>query len=346
MRAQRWLAALAAFLVASALLGMSEVPASAVHVVQVRAGGNHTCLLTPSGRVVCWGWNFEGRVRIRGLPLGVIAITTGGNHTCALTRRGGVKCWGDNLSGQLGDGSQHQRRNPVDVMGLTSGVAAISAGGDRSCALTDTGGVKCWGASPTGDGTWDRRLKPVAVKGLRKGVVAISVGSYHACALTRGHGLKCWGENYAGQLGDGTKKSRLAPVDVVGLGSGVDAVAAGGGHTCALTVGAGIECWGYNGGGQLGDGTKKSRLTPVDVVGLSSGVSSVTAGSGFSCATTDAGAAKCWGSNNFGQIGDGTLLDRLTPVDVVGLAAGATMVSGWGHPHLRAHLRRCGALLG
>ncbi|MEO8604797.1 MAG: hypothetical protein ABI629_19665, partial [bacterium] len=94
---------------------------------------------------------------------------------------------------------------------------------------------------------------------------ALAAGGSHNCALTAGGGLKCWGANYAGQLGDATTTLRTTPVDVSGLSSGVLALAAGRSHTCALTAGGGVKCWGYNGYGQLGDATTTLRTTPVDV---------------------------------------------------------------------------------
>ncbi|HXF05339.1 MAG TPA: RCC1 repeat-containing protein, partial [Blastocatellia bacterium] len=121
---------------------------------------------------------------------------------------------------------------------------------------------------------------------------------------------------WGGQLGDGTTTDRSAPVDVLGLGSGVRAIAAGN-HTCALTTGGGVKCWGNNWAGQLGDGTRTSSNVPVDVVGLGSGVVAIAAGGNHTYALTEGGGVKCWGWDGYGQLGVGTITYRTTPVNVV-----------------------------
>ena len=323
---------------------ISSVLASAISVA---AGGSHTCAVTSGGRVKCWGWNGYGQlgdgtttdrltpVDVSGLASGVIGVAAGRYHTCAVTAGGGVKCWGSNGRGQLGDGTTTDRLTPVDVSGLGSGVSALAAGAEHTCAVTAGGAVKCWGWNgygQLGDGTTIGRATPVDVNGLGSGVSVVAAGRYHTCVMTAG-GVKCWGGNSNGQLGDGTTQSRTTPVDVSGLGSGVTAVAGGESHTCAVmdaVHGGGVKCWGYNRYGQLGDGTTTDRLVPVDVSGLGNGASAVAAGKYHSCAVKAEGGVKCWGFNIYGQLGDGTAGDRNVPTDVSGLASGVSGVAAGG----------------
>ena len=295
-------------------------------VKAIAAGARHTCALTSAGGVKCWGNNSSGTlgngttgrpftpVDVFGLNSGVAAIAAGLDHTCALTSAGGVNCWGYNRFGELGDGTTSDRSTPVDVSGLSSGVTGIAAGGFQSCAVTSAGGVKCWG------GATGNRLTPADVPGLDN-ATAIATGSSHSCALTRTGGVKCWGRNDSGQLGDGTTKDSSTPVDVLGLGTRVRAIAAGAGNSCALTGTRGVKCWGLNDFGQLGVGSSGNRWAPVDVLGLTSGATAIAAGSFHGCALTSSGGIRCWGLNVSGQLGDRTTVNRPTPVGVTGFGA-------------------------
>jgi alpha-tubulin suppressor-like RCC1 family protein len=157
-------------------------------------------------------------------------------------------------------------------------------------------------------------------------VTSVSTGTSHSCEVTKAGGVRCWGLNTHGELGDGTTKSSSVPVDVVGLGSGIKSVSAGLGYTCTVTSAGRVRCWGSNGHGELGDGTTRSSAVPVDVVGLRSGALAVSAGWSHTCAVTSTGAAKCWGHNAFGELGNGTTADSAVPVGVVGLSSGAVAV--------------------
>jgi alpha-tubulin suppressor-like RCC1 family protein len=264
-------------------------------------------------------------VDVSGLPNGVRAIAVGDSHTCGLTSSGGVKCWGSNDEGQLGDGSTINRSTPVDVSGLTNGVKSIVAGAINTCALTASGGVKCWGWKNTyaegGDITSNKRLIPETINGLTSGVKAIAAGTAHTCILTSAGGVKCWGSNGDGQLGDGTYMKRATPVDVIGLTGGVAAIAANGYQTCALTLSGGVKCWGINIYGTWGDGisTPTNYTTPVDINGLISDISMIDMGGTYMCVLTLEGGVKCRGDNRQGQLGDGTTTQQSTPIDVEGL---------------------------
>lgn len=250
----------------------------------VTAGAQHTCALTTAGGVKCWGDNSLGQigdgtttnrstpVTVNGLASGVAVVTAGNNHTCALMNDGGLKCWGSNSFGQLGDGTTNQPLVPVRVSGLTSGVAAVTAGGSHTCAVMTAGGAMCWGGNTEGqlgDGALVlARPTPAPVNWLAPDVTALAGGNSHTCALTAGGGVLCWGGNYYGQLGIGPFGQILSPVSVIGLTAGVAAIEAGDYHTCAVTTGGGLACWGANGSGQLGDGTTTNRNTPTVVAHL------------------------------------------------------------------------------
>ncbi|MFH1435563.1 MAG: hypothetical protein ABIJ56_07575 [Pseudomonadota bacterium] len=281
-----------------------------------------------------------------GLLTGVVASAGGTGHTCALDDRGAVSCWGSNLLGQLGNGDSEDSFIPVQVEGLESGVAEIAAGNNHACALMSSGSVKCWGggsAGQLGNGSTDNRRMPVDVTGIIGGATALTAGGEFTCAILAMGGLRCWGKNSQGQLGDSSVISKLTPTDVSGMSSGVTAVSAGREHACAVRSG-GLKCWGYNTYGQVGDGSTTMRLAPVDVSGLTSGVSDVSCGGEHTCAITIAGALKCWGFNAYGQIGDGTILTKLSPVDVIGMEADMAEAVDAGEQHTCARQAGGGAL--
>ncbi|MGA2286021.1 MAG: hypothetical protein ABSG55_07125 [Dehalococcoidia bacterium] len=281
----------------------SPVPATALAgLTHIRMGGFHGCGLTAQGGVECWGGDSDGELGdgkhgptlvnplpspVIGLQRGVVAVTAGGGHSCALTSFGTVRCWGQNFYDQLGaisdDKCQLQlgakgtpcSANPLEVHKLAGKAISVVAGGQFTCAIIADGSVQCWGLNLFGqlgaqakDFCFDSPCSrtPLTVTGLDEPVTQLALGSGHACALTASGGVKCWGENISGELGDGTTASRSNAADVVGLQSGVVAIAVGDFHSCALMSSGGVKCWGANDIGELGDGTTTDSLVPVDVL--------------------------------------------------------------------------------
>lgn len=319
--------------------------------VGISSGGFTTCVVRPTGQLVCWGDNSAAQLGagfrspsqhpmvVAGHGAAAVGVTSGLSHTCAVTSTGRVRCWGANGNGQLGDGSTIDSAVPVEVVGLGSGVLAVSAGSGHTCALTSAGGVKCWGLNASGqlgDGTRVDRAAPSDVAGLSAGVVGVSAGSGHTCAVISSGAVKCWGDNASGQVGEGRghptpdgdgdegqlttgspNTIRVTPSEVAGLGSGVASVSAGNAHTCAVMSAGAVKCWGENTSGELGAGTlprfdRNGQLlagvassgVPVDVIGLESAMVGVTAGRGqHTCALSGSGDVSCWGDNYGGQLG-------------------------------------------
>ncbi len=313
----------------------------------VTAGTYYNCALMKSGGVKCWGQNHVGQlgngstansvvpVDVSGLTSAAIAIDAGDYHTCAVLDTGGVMCWGWNPDGQLGDGSTGDRHTAVNVSGLSTGAVAIGCGGNHSCAVLGSGALKCWGRNTFGQlgngGTGDSSV-PADVSGLSSGVIGTCMDEHHTCALMDGGGVKCWGWNHVGQLGDTTTNTRYTPVDVAALGSSAVAVSCGIHHNCALLDTGAIQCWGWNSQGQLGDNTRTNRTVAVSVAELASEAAVVSCSHyQHTCAVLAGGAAKCWGWNNLGQLGDGTTGTRLTPVDVVSLPPADSIATGYNH---------------
>src|SRR6185437_10359713 len=147
---------------------------------------------------------------------------------------------------------------------------------------------------------------PVGVSGLTSGVSAIAVGVAHACALTTGGAVQCWGWNHYGQLGNGTTTDSYVPTPVPSLQSGVAAIAAGGFSTCALTQTGQLLCW----GSVVAGGAENLTPTPITFSTGSSTVStftSVALGYQHGCAIATNGAVWCFGADQEGQIGNGTM---------------------------------------
>jgi len=306
-------------------------------ITSISAGGSFACAVTgSSGGVKCWGQNDLGQlgnntetpssvaVDVLDASLqqltGSVLVSSGTNSACELGASGGVSCWGSNANGELGIATT--QGSPVALAVTLASASAISVASHHACAALKSGSASCWGLNTNsslglGDSTVVEATTPTPVVNLST-VQTISASTDNTCALTTGGGVYCWGFGSAGQLGNGsTSFQSSVPVQVTNLSSGVIQVGAGYHFACALTAGGSVLCWGANDAGQLGNGTTSNSSVPVQTTGLNSGVTSLSVGSRHACALMNSGTVKCWGSNAFGNLGDGTTTSRTTPVAVL-----------------------------
>jgi hypothetical protein len=227
---------------------------------------------------------------VAGLASGITAIAAGDAHTCALSTEGAIQCWGSNSDGQLGDGTTESRSTPVQVSGLTSGIAAIAADGGRSCAISDHGNVQCWGRNfAAGLGANANSSTPTDIPQLSSGIDSIAVSDTQTCILSAGGSMQCWGPNAYGHEGTSA------------IGGRVATIALGNMHTCALTTDGRLFCWGDNSDGQLGDPVGRGRSTPARATSFAGSVAAVSAGQNRTCViTSEAGAIECVGDLRLG----------------------------------------------
>ena len=304
--------------------------------------------LPPRSAAVSWGDNQHGELGngtttarttyagVSGLSDGVAQVSAGSGNSMALTTGGTVWTWGDGLT--LGNGSTADSTVPVQVPGL-AGITRIAAGSfGFDLALRSDGTVWSWGLNVVGqlgDGTPVSSRTPVQVTGLT-GVTQIAAGDGFGLALRSDGTVWAWGWNRDGVLGVGAPvgSNSDVPVQVTGLSNAIQ-IAAGFTSAMAVRVQARrggvlrtVWTWGSNSVGELGDGTTTSSATPVEVSGINvPAVTAISAGGDFSLVLGSDGSVWGWGYNNFGELGTGTRINELRPVEILigavtGISAG------------------------
>jgi alpha-tubulin suppressor-like RCC1 family protein len=275
----------------------------ASHFQRIAGGEDHTCAITPSGGVKCWGGNSRGQlgngtntdsavpVAVTGLGSGIISVATGQSFSCALTSARTVKCWGKGDYGQLGNNQNGDATTPVDVQSL-SDVSSIAAGCKHMCATTNAGDAKCWGwndEGQIGNGNNSNVSLPVSVLGITSNAAFISAGFHSSCAATA-TGALCWGDDSQGELGDGFQNAQTKPVAVTQLAFAPMIMVSGAYQGFAYgPTGPQLAAWGAN----------------ATTGGVSTSIQNASAGDGYTCVLQNGGVL-CWGSNNLGQLGSGS----------------------------------------
>ena len=315
---------------------------------QIAVGDFHACALLTTDNVRCWGDGTSGRLGYGNttaigdtetpasagdVDVGgpVVKIAAGAQHTCAILRTGAVRCWGAGADGRLGYGNMSSvgdNEHPVTAGDVDLGGTAIqiAAAGRHTCALLDTGAVRCWGsalqgrlgyANPAdiGDDEAPRAAGDVDVGGR---VTQLATGSAHTCAIVAGN-VRCWGAASHGRLGYGGASIVIGDDEaphvrpVIQLGGPAEQIAAGGRHVCALLTGGNVVCWGSNANGQTGNPTRDaigddeapSAAGPID---LGDTAVDIAAGSEHTCARLTKGNVRCWGFGSSGRLGYGNTI--------------------------------------
>ena len=329
-------------------------------IISINLGYAHSSALSSTGRVFTWGLNSNGQLGdgttiIRTAPteitsqfnLGVgetiIKLTLGGLHSSSLSSTGRVFTWGSNFYGQLGNGTttgvQDPNPLPIDItnrFSLRAGetISSINLGRFHSSALSSTGRVFTWGwniIGQLGDGTTTQRTTPTNITsrfnlGTGETIISMSLGNMHSSTLTSTGRIFTWGENTYGQLGDGTTIRKYTPTEItsgfnLGVGETIISINLGFYHSSALSSTGRVFTWGYNGAGQLGDGTTIDKTTPTEItsrfnLGVGESIISINLGYAHSSALTSTCRVFTWGSNFDGQLGDNMIANKSTPTEI------------------------------
>ena len=273
-------------------------------------------------------------------------LATGGSHSCAILENGSAMCWGLDNYGQLGDGGDATNLNkPASFVLIDEArtVSQIYARHSRTCIILSDSTASCWGFNEdgqSGDDSTNTYKSPSVKVQFPDGklVKSMGMGLKHTCAILEDDTLTCWGLDAYGALGNGnsdttdkyTPQTISTPAD-----RKVVKVEPGATHTCILLDDGGVMCWGRDNVGQLGNGNTGDTIhTPSSNVELPEGraATDLSVGDHHSCALLDNGSVTCWGLNNFGQLGDNTTTNRLTPV-YAHLPKGSPVVSVSVGPH-------------
>jgi hypothetical protein len=310
-----------------------DVVASTKVVVDIQfaslsVGSSQTCGLTRAGRALCWGVLPAIAVIDSARRFAEIVVSTGnisyaaqGETVCARVRDGGAECWGANNFGHRGAGVEYTGSPGADSVHLAVGLTAIRAGTGHMCAVTVDANVFCWGDAESGQlgspVTTRCSVSPHSAEPcsgiptqvpLNAPVKELASGDQTSCAITTGGGIYCWGAAIAPGEPSG-------PLHLLALPAGMmlHGLVLGSAHACGLTADGQAVCWGRDDSGQLGLGASDTITHAPTPMGSALRFMILSASGNNTCGVATSGAVYCWGANFYGQIGDGTTIDRAAP---------------------------------
>jgi len=310
-----------------------EITITGETIASVSLGDMHTGIVTTSGKLYMTGYNFygqlgDGTTDDKSIPVQVIipdetiaSVTAGYSHTGIITTSGKLFVAGNNNDGQLGDGTTIQKETPFEIEITGETIKSISLGAWNTGIVTNSGRLYMIGdgsEGQLGDGTYLRKSTPVEILIPGETVAMVSLESFgHTGIVTNTGKLYMTGRNEYGQLGNGTTNGTNTPFQVTITGEEIASISGGAWHTGILTTTGKLYMTGGNVDGELGDGTFAPKSTPVEISIFGETIASANIG-GFSHTgiITDSGKLYLAGQNTFGQIGDGTQVDKETPVEI------------------------------
>ncbi|HEY1559012.1 MAG TPA: hypothetical protein VGF94_29520 [Kofleriaceae bacterium] len=319
----------------SAKTAAAPPPAQAAPASQIAITEGNIYFKSADGAVKTWGTNDglsgDGTQDSHAKPIALadlagaarLAVSPTAKVMCAAMKDGTVKCWGDGGAGELGTGKADKSPKPVVVDGV-AGAVDVVAGNNHVCALLGDGTVTCWGANSMNQASTaaDKIVKPTPVAGVT-GVAQVAAGGDTTCALGKDGSVKCWGIECASQAENDCAK----PYTIASL-AGATYLAGCWQGLCAVGKDGGVSCWGSNNDyGQLGREDVRSTDGIVAVKGLT-GVKQLAGGQSHYCALMTDATVRCWGDNEYGQLGDdtaGKVKFRAAPAPVKGLAGVASL---------------------
>jgi len=308
-------------------------------LVEIAPGG---CGLQADGKAWCWGYNHFGEMGVGRRDPSTVhfpipepvatdvrfrSIHKAEYSACGVDLEGYAWCWGLNAAGSRGISTEEEAIGGTEVpMPVLAGtIQQLALGSNHSCAISTEGDTWCWGLGAEGAvgyGGTENQWTPVLLEGRR--FTQLAAGGYHTCALDTAGKAWCWGSNMLGQLGNGAQRDgdnlgdlatpALEPVAVVGDHTFVKLTAAN--HTCGLTAGGEVWCWGNNQSGQIAPPEAGMEITTPRPIITEERFVDIAAGWHHTCGLTADGEVWCWGNNFSGQLGNGTMDDSVVPVQV------------------------------